>query len=171
MIYKTEEKSIHDIKTPGLNNPESYVLTHNRFNTCLVLIFIDLNKTQIYKVPNRDSSRSEIEIVMSFDSLILFKPNEHTENYHIRKPNEESFLFKIEDKNYIFVGDKVVTFETNDRTLNYSSKSGFNDIKFSLAYSDENIYFMLHEKYFTIQEHESSSEEDEYQYLEKKKMN
>ena len=34
-------------KTTGLNNPETYVLTHNRFNTYLVLIFTDINKTQI----------------------------------------------------------------------------------------------------------------------------
>ena len=34
-------------KTPGLNNPETYVLTHNRFNTSIVLIFTDLKKAQI----------------------------------------------------------------------------------------------------------------------------
>ena len=41
MIYKLEE-TVHDNevetffrKTPGLNNPEPYVFTHNRFNTCL----------------------------------------------------------------------------------------------------------------------------------------
>ena len=45
MIY-TLEKTFHD-KTPGLNTPETYVLTHNRFNTYLLLIFSDLNKTQI----------------------------------------------------------------------------------------------------------------------------
>ena len=27
-------------KTPGLNNPETYVITHNRFNKYMVLIFI-----------------------------------------------------------------------------------------------------------------------------------
>ena len=27
-----------------LNNPETYVLTHNRFNTYIVLIFLDLKK-------------------------------------------------------------------------------------------------------------------------------
>ena len=27
------EETIHDIKTPGLNNPETYVLTQYRFNT------------------------------------------------------------------------------------------------------------------------------------------
>ena len=29
-------------KTPGLNNPETYVLTNNRFSTYMVLIFTDL---------------------------------------------------------------------------------------------------------------------------------
>ena len=42
-------------KTPGLNNPETYVLTHNRFNTYMVLIFTDLKKAQVYKIPYRDS--------------------------------------------------------------------------------------------------------------------
>ena len=32
-------------KTVGLNNPETYVLTHNRFNTYIVLIFSDLKKS------------------------------------------------------------------------------------------------------------------------------
>ena len=32
-------------KTPGINNPETYVSTHNRFNTYMVLIFADLKKS------------------------------------------------------------------------------------------------------------------------------
>ena len=32
-------------KTPGLNNPETHVLTDNRFNCNLVLIFTDLKKS------------------------------------------------------------------------------------------------------------------------------
>ena len=31
--YDNLEKTNLDFKTPGLNNPETYVLTHNRFNT------------------------------------------------------------------------------------------------------------------------------------------
>ena len=38
-----------DFKTPGLNNPETYVLTHNRFNTYIVLIFADLKKLKFIK--------------------------------------------------------------------------------------------------------------------------
>ena len=51
---------------------------------------------------------------MSFKCLNLFKPNEHTEDYHIRQPNDENFLFEIGDKNNVFVGEKVITFETNE---------------------------------------------------------
>ena len=81
-----------------MNNPESYVLKHASFNTYMVLLFPDFNKTQIYKVLSRISPHREIEIVMSFDYLNVFRPNEHTEDYHIRKPNNAKFPFKIKNK-------------------------------------------------------------------------
>ena len=118
------------VKTPGLNNPESYVLTYNRFNTYMVLIFGDLNKAHIYEMPFRDSPHHAIELLMNFDYLNLFKPNEHTEDFQIRKQNDKNFLFEIEDKKYIYVGEKVITFETNDIVVKNSSKLGFNHIKY-----------------------------------------
>ena len=74
----------------------------------MVLIFTDLKKAQIYKIPYRNCPYHEIEILMSFDYLHLFRPNKHTEDYHIRKPNDKNFLFKIEDKKYIHVGKKII---------------------------------------------------------------
>ena len=63
-------------KTIGLNNPETHVLTHNRFKTYIVLIFSDLKKkAQIYKIPYRNSPHNEIEIVKSFDYLAVFGPD------------------------------------------------------------------------------------------------
>ena len=35
---------------------------------------------------------------MSFDYLNVFKRNEHTEDYHIRKTNDENFFSKLEIK-------------------------------------------------------------------------
>ena len=78
-----------DFKTPGLNNPETFVSTHNRFNTHIVLIFTDSKKAQIYKMPNRNSPHREIEILMSFDYLHVFGPDENNKDGH--------FLFEIED--------------------------------------------------------------------------
>ena len=93
------------LKTPGLTNHETYVLTHYRFITYLVLIFSDLNKAQSYEMPRRVTQHQEIEILMSFDYMNVLKPNEHTEDYHIRQTNFEKFLFEIGDKKYIFVGE------------------------------------------------------------------
>ena len=95
-------------KTQELKNPETYVFTHNRFKTFIVLILSDLNKFQIYKTPNRDSPHHEIEKPMSFNFFNLFKPNENTEDYHIRKPNDKNSLFETEDKKYIYVGEIFV---------------------------------------------------------------
>ena len=119
-------------------------------------------------MPCRVSSHEEIDVVITFKYLNVFKLNEHTQDYHSRKPNGENFLFEIEVNNYIYAGDKVVSFETNDKTIKYSSKLSYNDVIYPYAYGEENIYFMLHQKYITIQEYESSTEKDEYQYLSKK---
>ena len=153
-------------KTPGLNKPETYVLTHIRFNTYIVLIFADLKKAQIYKMPYRDSPHHETEILMSFDYLHLFRPNEHTEDYYIRKPNNANFLFKIEDKKHIHIKN-LFSFET-DEIVKYSSEHGYNDIKYSFARGKENIYFMLEQKYIPNQEYENSTVKNEYDYLYKK---
>ena len=68
------------------------------------------------------------------------------------------------------MGEKVDTFKTNDTIVNYSSELGFNDIKDPFAYGEENIYFMLHQKYIPIQEYKNSTEKDEYQHFYKKEM-
>ena len=154
-----------DFKTPGLNNPETYVLTHNGFNNYIVLIFTDLKKAQIYKVSYRDSPHHEIKILISFHYLHLFRPNKHKEDYHIRKPNNENFFFKIEGRKYIHVGEKLFGFETIDEIVKYSSEHGYNGIKFPFACGTENIYFMLYQKYIPLQEFEDSTMKNEYQYL------
>ena len=136
----------------GLNNPETYVLTDIRFNNYMVLTFSDSNKAQIYKIPYRYSPHLEIEILMSFEYLHLFRPNEHTEDYYIRKPNNENFFFKNGYKKYLHVGENVFSFETNDEIVKYSSEHGFNDVKFPFAYVKEKTYFMLHQKYIPLQE-------------------
>ena len=58
-----------------------------------------------------------------------------TQDYHIRKPNDETFPFEFEDKKYISVREKKVFFETNRKILNYSSDLGFNEIKNPFVYS------------------------------------
>ena len=150
-------------KTPGLNNPETHVLTHNRFNTYMVLIFTHLKKAQIYKMPYRNSRHQEIENVTKFDYQHLFRPFGLDERTHARRETNENFLFKIEDKKYIYVGDEVFTFGTVDDIEEYFSESKYNDVKNPFALSNKNIYYMLNQKYITIEEFDKSKMFDEYQ--------
>ena len=69
----------------------------------------------------------------------MFKPNEHTEDYHIRKPKDENVQFEIGDEKCTYVGQKVNTFETTDIIVNNSLDLGFNDINFPYAYGEENV--------------------------------
>ena len=161
MMSKLFSIYMNDFKTPGLNNPETYVLTHNRFNTYMVLIFSDIKKAQIYETPYRDSPHQEIEIVMSFDYLHVYGPDESNK--------DGSFLFEIGDKKHIHVGEKLFGFETKDEIVDYFTEHGNNDVKYSFAYGKENIYFMLYQKYIPIQEYENSTMKNKYQYLYKKK--
>ena len=131
----------------------------------MVLIFSDLNKTQIFKMPHKDGSRNEIETLMIFDYLNSLEPNEQKEDYYIRKPNDEILLFQVKENEFVYVGEKVISFRTDNKVVNYSSNLGFNDIKYIFAYSEKNIYNMLHQKVIPIQEYENSTQKDEYKHL------
>ena len=74
------------------------MLTHNRFINYFVLIFADLKKAQIYKIPYKNSPDREIEILMSFDYLHLFGPAEKLDNGIL--------LFEIEHKKKYSSGRK-----------------------------------------------------------------
>ena len=97
---------------------------------------------------------------MNFDYLHLFGPD--------GKADDGNFLIEIEHKKYIHVGEKIISFETDDEIEGYTVKRGFNDVKFAFAHGKENIYFMLHQKQIPLQEYENSTAKNEYQYLYKK---
>ena len=63
------------------------------------------------------------------------------------------------------MGGKVFNFKTNYIRVKFISEYGFNDVKYPYAYGDENISFMLHQKYIPIQEYEKSTEKTKYEYL------
>ena len=122
------------------NNPETYLISHNRFFDYLLLIFVDKKKAQIYSFSNRVDEHDVIKLIIDFQYKRLFRPNEHLERYHIRTPKHENFLFKIGDKKYLHVGESVFTFTTNSNIVKYGFRYGFNDIKFPYAYDRTSVY-------------------------------
>ena len=83
----------------------------------MVFTFTGLGKTQISKMPYRDSSHHENGIHMSFKSLNLVQPNEHKEDFYVRKPNDKVFLFQVKNIEYVYVGEKVFSFEMNEKKV------------------------------------------------------
>ena len=136
-----------------MNNPETYLLSHNRFIDYLVLIFAAKKKTQIYSFPNRSDEYDIIKLTIDFQYKRLFKPNKHLHRYYIGTPKDENFLFKIGDKKYLYVRESVFTFTTNSNIIKYGFNYGFSDIKFPYAYDQTNIYYMLDEKYEPINQY------------------
>ena len=150
----------HD-KTSGLNYLQPYALKQNRFITYLVLVFSDLNKPQIYKMPYRESPHHEMEILMSFKYLNFFTPIEHTEDYYNRGPKDKNFSFESEDRKYVCVGKKSFSFETTDKIVEYSSNDGLNDVKYSYAHGIESVNFVLYRKCIPFEEFKNSAQKDE----------
>ena len=54
---------------------------------------------------------------------------------------------------------------TNSNIIKYGFYYGFNDIKFSYAYDQTNIYYMLDKKYEPINQYKKSTFKNEYSYL------
>ena len=100
----------------------------------------------------------------------MFNPNEHTEKNYNRRPNDKNFLFEFEDKKHIYVGKKLLSFETTDKIVEYSSNDGLNDVKHTYAHDIENIYFMLYQNIIPFEEYKKNTktQKDEYNFLHKK---
>ena len=148
-----------------LNNPETYLLSNNRFIDYLVLIFVKKSKAQIYTFPNRVDENDTIRLIIEFDYKRLFRPNKHLERYHVTEPKDESFLFKLNEKLYLHVGETIFTFKTTSNIVKYGLQYGYNDIKYRFAYGQTNIYYMQEKKYEPINQYKKSSYKNEYDYL------
>ena len=59
-------------------------------------------------MPKKDSPLHEIQTRMSFNHFKMLKPNEYSEDYHIRKPNNNNILFQVKDDEYVYVGEKLI---------------------------------------------------------------
>ena len=93
--------------------------------------------------------------------MILFTPNEHTEFYSNRGPNDKKILFEIEDRKYVYVGEKFFSLEPTDEIVEYSSKDGLNDVKYSYAHGIENMKFRLCLKFIPFEEEKISTQKDD----------
>ena len=65
---------------------------------------------------------------------------------------KKMFYWKLKIKKNFYGRQKIVTFETNDNIVNYSSDHVFNVNKFPFVYDEEKNYFVRDRKYISIEE-------------------
>jgi len=59
-----------------------------------------------------------------------------------------TILLQLTKNRYIYIEGYIYEFSTNDEIVKYFSLIGNNDIPYPIALGKENVYFMLHNRYF-----------------------
>ena len=119
-----------------MNTTEIFLLTHNRFNTYMVLIFNDEKEARTHEKPSRYSKHRELEKLVKVVFLIMFKTDD-----------KSSFLFETEGNTFVNNRNNVLFFNTKDGIVNFNSKFGMNDVKFAFAHGERIIFFIWITKY------------------------
>ena len=70
----------------------------------------------------------------------------HNKYDKYKKENGNSILLKIEQNHYMYIGDKIYEFDTDDEILDYISPIGNNDVPYPYAFSGRYTYIMLDNK-------------------------
>uniref|UniRef100_A0A6C0CA85 Uncharacterized protein n=1 Tax=viral metagenome TaxID=1070528 RepID=A0A6C0CA85_9ZZZZ len=61
-----------------------------------------------------------------------------------------AILIKINKNNYVFVGDEIYEFKTDDEIIDFIAVVGNNAVPYPVAYGIENAYFFLEKSYIPI---------------------
>ena len=57
--------------------------------------------------------------------------------------HENTILIQVSKNFYVYVGWKVYGFETDEKLIDFIAVLGRSDVPYPVAYSDNNVYFML----------------------------
>lgn len=86
-----------------------------------------------------------------------------------KKFTGNTILFQIKPKHYIFVGNNIFSFTTNDNIISYFSHVGNNDVPYPYAIGEENVYFLSQHRYIKREdfpiEIKDNTNDDLYNYL------
>jgi hypothetical protein len=97
----------------------------------------------IYKVHiSQNDDRTWPTLIQKFTKFISYwNGYDPAEGVH-----GNSILIQVNKHSYIFIGMKIFSFETDDEIIRYVSPLGNNDVPYPVAYSTDNVYFVLDNK-------------------------
>ena len=149
------------------------------------LVYVSKKDVQIYKedkkfysiqlnINDKKNKWVYIKLIKKYKPLQIFIGKSPLNNMtkfsggHGKEFDGNSILLKIKKDRYVFIGNTIYEFSTNnDKILKYYSPVGNNDVPYPFAYGEKNVYFMLDNKYIPyedIKELENKKETDGYNY-------
>lgn len=108
---------------------------------------IDTNKHNIiiYKInddidENGENVYNQLKIVKKYE--YVFVPHDSVYGFH-----GNTILIELYDKVYMYIGERIYTFQTREKIIDYKSPMGNSDVPYPFATS-ENYYYLMNEEIY-----------------------
>jgi len=155
-----ERKIDESICPPHKNNDLKITIKNSYFTST------EIKNTQDYRIHDNGGRPFKVLICNKAIEIYITKPEpqydeEQSYNHMIKRYTKykgvwigydsgdgrpahgNSILIQISDKEYVYIGSTIYSFETDEKILNYVSPVGNSDVPYPVAYGEKNAFFML----------------------------
>ena len=120
-------------------------------------VLIDGKKVEVYKKDKKDDQEDEVsysKLVATFEAQDIYigKSSGTTSFCDHTKAQAKLFdgntiLLHLQEKDYVYIGHEIYSFQMKDDFEKYYSPVGRNDVPYPLVVGKEFVYFLLDKKY------------------------
>jgi len=153
----------------------SYLTHHNRERLFLVKVDTTKKTASVYKKTKKDIiAMSNLNLATAQKNHKFYSKLVGTYTYEqifigrdgLKKPAfpGNSILLRIGNVRYVYIGETIYEFSTDERITKYHSPVGNNDVPYPTADGPTKTYFMLDRKYVPNEKIKKIKRSDAYQY-------
>jgi len=104
----------------------------------------NLQTDDIYEMKDKEVKKLYIEKLLEFKNVQKVFVGKHPGND--LKPafaDGNSILLHLKGHEYVFIGDRIYSFQSKEPILNYYSEVGNNDVPYPTAVTENNVFLMI----------------------------
>jgi hypothetical protein len=134
--------------------PEWYAVEDN--GSTPYIVYINNKNVYIYRVPknsyvmNKDWSTNSSDNLCYFTEIVFEFHNVKDTMIgidYVEKRDGNSILLRLDSKKYLYIGDCMYTFTSDEKIHSYFSNLGNSSVPYPIGISDSYVYFMLDKVY------------------------
>jgi hypothetical protein len=157
------------------NYTDKHYFTHDNYNRPFC-VYIDEPNNKVFVYKRIDTSSFKLKkynnLIETFnpDKIFIGKsplsPMTEFSGGHGPEFDGNSILLKINENEYVFIGDQIYSFKTNHQIVSFVSPVGNNDVPYPYAIDDkDNYYFLLHPDTGILTINDDTKPHDPYEYF------